>query len=271
MELRYARSRVTHQSLDRPLRHARFVEPRRERSPGRVRGVRVPLVRVGHLYAAVESIVLDLSTAQVIALPMRRVAGDANPPETPSTEPPQAVGRTAVLTAGRGKPAVSRAATSRNDGAPGRTRISDQRLRRPRTAGLDAGAAEATHSSRIAGKPHENAVNRRALLPLVGVVRDLGDGTPGHSTIALGTLAGVTVGQQERSRLSLGSQLAARARHSVTSSERHCRVGSVGPLADIANDARGDRRQLLPPAKVIVAGRRAGDPTVADAICDRLV
>jgi hypothetical protein len=73
---------------------------------------------------AVETIRLDLSTGEMIALPLRAVAG--------AEEGSEAAGLTAALTAGltagRSK---RRQKTPRIPGTPGRTRTCDPRLRRP--------------------------------------------------------------------------------------------------------------------------------------------
>jgi hypothetical protein len=69
---------------------------------------------------AVETIRLDLSTGEMIALPLRAVAG--------AEEGSEAAGLTAGLTAGRSK---RRQKTPRIPGTPGRTRTCDPRLRRP--------------------------------------------------------------------------------------------------------------------------------------------
>ncbi len=56
------------------------------------------------LHAAVEAIHLNLTTGQVLTLPLRIAVGA----DGPAAEPPQAAGRTAELTAGRGKYAGKR-------------------------------------------------------------------------------------------------------------------------------------------------------------------
>ncbi len=83
---------------------------------------------------AVESIKLDLTTGQVISMPMRIVAsGEAasEPGSDASSEPPKAAALTAVLTAGRGKNEGPIDDSSTMSGTPGRTRTCDPRLRRP--------------------------------------------------------------------------------------------------------------------------------------------
>jgi integrase len=83
---------------------------------------------------AVESIKLELTMGQIIALPMRAVASGetaSEPGSEAASEPAQAAGLTAVLTAARGKGDAIADDSSAISGTPGRTRTCDPRLRRP--------------------------------------------------------------------------------------------------------------------------------------------
>ena len=83
---------------------------------------------------AVESIKLELTMGQIIALPMRAVASGetaSEPGSEAASEPAQAAG----LTAARGKPAASVLESEAVSSTPGRTRTCDPRLRRPDTDG----------------------------------------------------------------------------------------------------------------------------------------
>ncbi len=125
------------------------------------------------LQAAVESIKLELSTGQLIALPMRGVAGSSQ--EDP--EPSQAAGPTADLPRGLPRPAVSKSPKSAEaDGTPGRTRTCDPRLRRPLLYPTELRARARRSLARFGRGIRSSSLARRPLASRATVGRHAPDG-----------------------------------------------------------------------------------------------